>query len=107
MSREEQEEQYKLLKFQQGLKEYIFMTSAGYRHFFVLGKDLKDAENNFMKIDLLKRNGFSLDDLPLRLEYESEKCENWSIELFWENNENKDYVDMQNKLRADWLNSSK
>ena len=46
MSREEQEENFNILKFQQGLKEYIFMTRSGYRHFFVLGKDLKEAERD-------------------------------------------------------------
>lgn len=50
------------------MKEFIFRTSAGFRTFFVLGKDLKDAENNFMRIDLLGRNGFSLEDLPVRRE---------------------------------------
>ncbi len=41
MSREEQEENYYMLKTQQGLKEYVFMTRSGYRHFFVLGKDFE------------------------------------------------------------------
>jgi len=89
MSREEHELNYNLLKVQQGLKEYIFMTPSGYRHFFVLGKDLKDAEINFMRIDVLGRNGFSLEDLPVRLEYNKEKCKDWSMDKYWEKNENK------------------
>ena len=39
------------LKESEDLKEYIFMTRSGYRHFFVLGKNLKHAEENFMQID--------------------------------------------------------
>ncbi|PIP54877.1 MAG: hypothetical protein COX07_02895 [Bacteroidetes bacterium CG23_combo_of_CG06-09_8_20_14_all_32_9] len=76
------------LKGNENLKEYIFMTRAGYRHFFVLGKDLKDAEQNFMRIDEIKRCGFSLEDLPIRLEYDKEKCKDWKKEDFWEKNEN-------------------
>ncbi|MCK9401107.1 MAG: hypothetical protein M0Q51_14090 [Bacteroidales bacterium] len=89
MNREEHEQNYNLLKFQQGLKEYIFLTRSGYRHFFVLGKDLKDAEENFMRINEIKRNGFTLEDLPIRLEYNKEKCKEWSMDNFWANNENK------------------
>lgn len=88
MSREEHEQNYNLLKFQRGLKEYIFMTRAGYRHFFVLGKDLKDAEENFMRIDEIKRNGFNLEELPIRLEFNNEKCKDWSMDKYWEHNEN-------------------
>jgi len=90
MDREEHLQNYNLLKFQQGLKEYIFMTRAGYRHFFVLGKDLKDAKENYMRIGLLGRNGFDLEELPIRLEYNKEKCKNWRMEEYWENNENKE-----------------
>jgi len=89
MNREEHEVNYNLLKLQQGLKEYIFMTPSGYRHFFVLGKDLKQAEENFMRIDEIKRNGFTLDELPIRLEYNIDKCKDWSMDMYWENNENK------------------
>jgi len=88
MNREKHEINYNLLKIQQGLKEYIFMTRSGYRHYFVLGKDLKDAETNFMRIDELKRNGFTLEELPIRLEYNKEKCKDWSMDLYWVNNEN-------------------
>jgi predicted HTH transcriptional regulator len=89
MSREEQEQNYNQVKFLNGLKEFIFMTNSGYRHFFVLGKNLKDAEENFMRIDEIKRNGFNLDELPIRLEYNKEKCKDWSMDNFWANNENK------------------
>ena len=89
MSREEFKENYNQIKFQNELKEYIFLTRSGYRHFFVLGKDLKDAEINFMRIDEIKRNGFDLDELPIRLEYSEEKCKFWSMDQYWENNENK------------------
>jgi len=100
MNREEHEENYKLLKFQQGLKEYIFMTRSGYRHFFVLGKNLKEAEDNFMRIDEIKRNGFTLEELPIRLEYNKEKCKNWSMDLYWENNENKESEIIPTQLQA-------
>jgi hypothetical protein len=80
-------EDYEINKVKNGLKEYIFFTPSGYRHFFVLGKDLKDAEENFMRLDLLKRNGFSLEDLPIRLEYDKEKTKEWSMDNFAENNE--------------------
>ena len=90
MNRDEHQENYKILQFQQGLKEYIFMTRSGYRQFFVLGKDLKEAEENFMRIDEIKRNGFTLEDLPIRLEYNKEKCKDWSMDMYWENNENKE-----------------
>ncbi len=82
MNREEHEENYKLLQFQQGLKEYIFMPRSGYRHFFVLGKNLKDAEENFIRIDEIKRNGFTIEELPIRLEYNKEKCKDWSMDDF-------------------------
>lgn len=88
MGKEELEQNYNLVKFQQGLKEYIFMTRSGYRHFFVLGKDLNDAEEKFVRIDEIKRNGFNLDELPIRLEYDKEKCRDWSMDKYWENNEN-------------------
>lgn len=83
---------YELLKTQNGLKEYIFMTRAGYRHFFVLGKDLKDAEQNFMRIDEIKRCGFTLQDLPIRLEYDKEKCKDWKKEDYWNKNENQNAI---------------
>ena len=60
---------YELTKKHYNLKEYVFMTFGGYRRFFVLGKNLKDAENNFMRIDVIKRNGFTLEDLPIRKKY--------------------------------------
>ena len=88
MNREENDRKYDLFKFQQSLKEYIFMTRSGYRHFFVLGKDLKDAEINFMRIDEIKRNGFTIEELPVRLEYNKEKCKDWSMDIYWANNEN-------------------
>ena len=75
------------LKGNEDLKEYIFMTRSGYRHFFVLGKDLKDAEENFMRIDVIKRSGFTLNDLPIRLENKPE-IKNYSMDDFWNNNEN-------------------
>ena len=68
-------------------KEYILMTRSGYRHFFVLGKDLHDAEENFMRIDEIERSGFTLDDLPIRLE-NSPEIKNFSMEDFWIKNEN-------------------
>jgi predicted HTH transcriptional regulator len=77
------------IKLKNNLKEYIFLTRSGYRHFFVLGKNLKDAEKNFMKINELKRCGFSLEDLPIRLEYKKKKTKNWSMDDYWDNNENK------------------
>ncbi len=76
------------LKGNENLKEYIFMTQSGYRHFFVLGKDLKDAEEKFMQIDEIKRCGFSLQDLPIRLENKPE-TKNYSMDEFWSKNENK------------------
>lgn len=75
------------LKGTKNLKEYIFMTRSGYRHFFVLGKDLKDAEENFMRIDEIKRCGFTLDDLPIRLENKPE-VKSYSMDDFWDKNEN-------------------
>lgn len=92
MDREEHLHNYKLLKLSQGLKEYVFMTRSGYRHFYILGKDLKDAEKNFKRIDILGRNGFELDDLPIRLEFNKEKCKDWSMDDFWANNENKELI---------------
>lgn len=100
MSREEHEQNYNLLKFQQGLKEYIFMTRSGYRHFFVLGKNLNEAEDNFMRIDEIKRNGFTLEELPIRLEYNKEKCKDWSMDKYWENNENKEIEYIPAQLQA-------
>ena len=75
------------LKDNENLKEYIFMTRAGYRHFFVLGKDLKDAEENFMRIDEIKRCGFTIADLPVRLENKPE-TKDYSMDDFWAKNEN-------------------
>ena len=92
MNREERDRDYELLKSQTGMKEYIFTTPAMYRHFFVLGKDLKDAEQNFMRIDEIKRCGFTLEDLPIRLEYDIEKCKNWKKEDYWNKNENQNAV---------------
>ncbi|HUS86206.1 MAG TPA: hypothetical protein VMW76_03115 [Bacteroidales bacterium] len=73
------------------LIEYIFMTRSGYRHFFVLGKNLKDAEVNFMRVDEIKRCGFTLDDLPIRLENKPE-TKTYTIEDFWNNNENQSII---------------
>jgi hypothetical protein len=78
------------LKGNANLKEFIFMTRSGYRHFFVLGKDLKNAEENFMRIDEIKRCGFTLDDLLIRLENKPE-VKNFSMDDFWNNNENTIY----------------
>ncbi len=64
------------------------MTRSGYRHIFVLGKDLKEAEENFMKINEIKRKGFSLSDLPVRLENTKEVKE-YSMDDFWKKNEAK------------------
>ncbi|MBM2816846.1 MAG: hypothetical protein HW421_3608 [Ignavibacteria bacterium] len=97
MDREEHNENYYKIKSQLGLKEYIFLTPAGYRHFFILGKDLKDAEENFMRMDVMDRNGFSLDDLPIRLEYDEEKCKDWKKDQYWKNNENMEYVNRHKK----------
>lgn len=79
------------LKGKENLKEFIFMTKSGYRHFFVLGKDLKDAEENFMRIDEIKRCGFTLVDLPIRLENKTE-TKNYSMDDFWEKNENQEGI---------------
>lgn len=79
------------LKGNENLKEYIFMTRSGYRHFFVLGKDLKDAEERFMKVDEIKRCGFTLDDLPIRLENTPE-TKTYTIEDFWNKNENQNTI---------------
>jgi hypothetical protein len=84
---EEKDVSWENLKGNKNLKEYIFMTRSGYRHFFVLGKDLEDAEEKFMCIDEIKRCGFSLDDLPIRLENKPES-KNYTIEDFWNKNEN-------------------
>lgn len=75
------------LKGNENLKEFIFMTRSGYRHFFVLGKDLKEAEENFMHIDEIKRCSFTLNDLLIRLENKPE-VKNFSMDDFWNNNEN-------------------
>jgi hypothetical protein len=77
------------LKGNENQKEYIFMTRSGYRHFFVLGSDLKDAETNFMRVDEIKRCGFTLNDLPIRLENKPE-TKTYTIEDFWNKNENND-----------------
>jgi len=69
------------------VKEFIFMSRSGYRHFLVRGSTLFDAEENFMRIDEIKRCGFALDDLPIRLENKSE-VSNYSVTDFWEKNEN-------------------
>ena len=77
------------LKQSHGSNKFIFMTRSGYRHFFVLGKDLHNAEENFMRIDEIKRCGFSIIDLPIRLEYTKE-VKNFTIEEFWNHRENKE-----------------
>ncbi len=82
-----QETDYHFTKKHLSLKEYIFMTRSGYRHFFVLGTDLKEAEHNFMRIDEIKRCGFTLEDLPIRLEY-TEQVKEYSMDEIWERNEN-------------------
>ena len=84
-------EAYYRTKEKGNLKEYIFMTESGYRHFFALGVDLKDAEKNFMASDETQRAFFGLDDLPIRLEYDKEKCHDWVMSDYWANNENLDY----------------
>ena len=81
---------YEDIKVENHLKEFIFLTRSGYRHFFVLGKDLKEAESNFMKIEEIKRYGFTLNDLPIRLEYKESESKNWSMDDYWENNQNKE-----------------
>lgn len=88
MDREAHLKNYYALKEKLGLKEYIFMTRSGYRHKFVLGKNLKDAEETFMKLDVLARNGFELDDFPIRLEYKPDTMKKYTIEDFWNKNEN-------------------
>ncbi len=81
------DENWENLKKRENLKEYIFMTHSGYRHFFVLGKDLKQAEEKFMHIDEITRCGFALDDLPIRLECTPD-IKNFSMDDFWAKNEN-------------------
>lgn len=71
----------------ENLREFIFMTRSGYRHFFVLGADLHDAEKRFLQIDEIKRFGFTLDDLPIRLENRPE-IKSFSMDDFWNRNEN-------------------
>ena len=83
----DRDEDWERLKESENLKEYIFMTRSGYRHFFVLGKDLKDAEKNFMRIDVIKRCGFTLDDLFIRLENKPE-TKDYTMDDFWAKNEN-------------------
>ena len=83
----QQDVHWEKLKSNNNLKEYIFMTRSGYRHFFVLGKNLKDAEEKFMRIDEIKRCGFTLDDLPIRLENKPE-TKDYSMDDFWDKNEN-------------------
>ncbi|MCF7811694.1 hypothetical protein K9N50_11970 [bacterium] len=85
------DEEWEKLKECENLKEYIFLTRACYRHFFVLGKDLKDAEENFMRIDILKRKGFTLDDLPIRLKYTPE-VKHYKKEELYAKNENKKHI---------------
>ena len=85
-------ESYYHIKEKENLQEYIFMSQAGYRHFFMLGKDLADAEANFNRLDSLARKGFTLEDLPVRLAYDQEKCKDWKIEDFWKYNENKHLI---------------
>ncbi|MFH1004646.1 MAG: hypothetical protein V1781_04000 [Bacteroidota bacterium] len=84
---EENSRDYESTRKKYNLKEYIFMTRAGYRHFVVTGKKLKDAEENFMRIDKIGRHGFNLDDLPIRLE-NTPDTKNYTIEDFWNNREN-------------------
>ena len=86
MDRQQRLKNYYFLQSKHELNEYVFMTRAGYRHFFVLGKTLKEAEENFMRIDEIERNGFDLNELPIRLQYDKEKCKDWSMDKFWENN---------------------
>lgn len=59
------------------MNEYIFTTPAGFRSFIVKGKTLEDAERNFIKVPLYNvhdenqsRQGFELEDLPIRKLYE-------------------------------------
>jgi len=75
-------------KGREQLREYIFMTPSGYRHFYVLGADLKDAEKRFLQIDEVKRCGFTLDDLPIRLE-NCPDVDQFSMDDFWKLNENR------------------
>lgn len=84
----EQDIAWENLKESENLREYIFMTRSGYRHFFVLGKNLKHAEENFMRIGVIKRCGFTLDDLPIRLENKPE-TKDYSMDDFWAKNENR------------------
>lgn len=84
----DQDRSWENRKGAENLREYIFMTRLGYRHFFVLGADLSDAEKRFMLIDEIKRCGFTLDDLPIRLENSLEVLD-FSMDNFWERNENK------------------
>lgn len=87
---------YEKIKKEQGLKEYIFFTEAGYRKFIVLGKDLKDAEENFMRINPFRRGHFEIEHLPVRLEYDDVKCKGWSWDKFLDNNEVKKNIDSNN-----------
>ena len=48
------------------MNEYRFTTRGGYRTFYVKGATLIDAERNFEDAPLLQRNGFKLEDLPVR-----------------------------------------
>ena len=88
MDREQHLQNYHNLKKRENLKEYIFMTRSGYRHFFVLGNNLKEAEENFMHIDEIKRCGFTLNDLPIRLQ-NTPATKDYSMDDFWEKNENR------------------
>lgn len=83
----DQDKSWEEKKGSENLREFIFMTRSGYRHFFVLGSDLHDAEERFLQIDEIKRFGFSLDDLPIRLENRPE-IKSFSMDDFWNRNEN-------------------
>jgi len=87
----EHEKNYYAIKSQLNLKEYVFLSPNGDRRYYLLGKDLKEAESNFMRIDIVTRIGFTLDDLPIRLEYDEEKCKEWSMATYREHNENTEY----------------
>lgn len=83
----DQDKSWEEKKDTENLREFIFMTRSGYRHFFVLGSDLHDAEKRFLQIDEIKRFGFTLEDLPIRLENGPE-IKSFSMDDFWNCNEN-------------------
>lgn len=83
----DQDKSWEEKKGSENLREFIFMTPSDYRHFFVLGSDLHDAEKRFLQINDVKRFGFTLDDLPIRLENSSE-IKSFSMDDFWSHNEN-------------------